>query len=426
MSPRLPLSLALALASIWHRRGILSLVTLTLTLSIMLLLGIQYLRTEVRQSFTSTIAGTDLIVGARSGQLNLLLYSVFHIGDATNNIRWTSYQQLRDDPRIDWLVPLSLGDSYRGFRVVGTDQGMPEHFRYGDDQSLTLAQGRWFDDLFDVVLGAEVARRFEHRLGDELVLAHGGGSTSFLRHDQTPFTVSGILAPTGTPVDRAVYISLAGLEAIHIGWESGVPLPGRTVSADVARQRDLSPKAITAALVGIERKVLTFQVQRQINQFQGEPLTAILPGVALSELWRLMGQFERTLLGITGFVVITSLIGLTAVLLTLQVHRRQEIAILRATGASPLLIARLYLIECGLLAMLSCVLAVALGAGLLALLGPWLLEQYGLQIRLRALDRMEWLILASVPLAAMAVALIPALRGWWQGRRPQFGTASTE
>jgi len=172
--------------------------------------------------------------------------------------------------------------------------------------------------------------------------------------------------------------------------------------------------------------VLTFQVQRQINQLQGEPLTAILPGVALSELWRLMGQFERTLLGITGFVVITSLIGLTAVLLTLQVHRRQEIAILRATGASPLLIARLYLIECGLLAMLSCVLAVALGAGLLALMGPWLLEQYGLQIRPRALDRMEWLILASVPLAAMTVALIPALRGWWQGRRPQFGTASTE
>lgn len=424
MNVRLPFSLALA--SLWHRRGILALVTLTLTLSVMLLLGVQYLRSEVRQSFTSTIASTDLIVGARSGQLNLLLYSVFHIGDATNNIRWSSYRQLQQDERIDWLVPISLGDNYRGYRVVGTDQGLPVHFRYGNDRPLELVGGRWFDDLFDVVLGAEVARELDHQLGDEIVLAHGGGSTSFLHHDATPFRVSGILAPTGTPVDRAVYISLEGMEAIHIGWETGVPLPGRTVSADQARQRNLTPQTITAALVGVERKVLTFRIQRQINEFAAEPLTAILPGVALSELWRILGQFERTLLGITAFVVVTSLVGLTAVLLTLQVHRRQEIAILRATGASPGLIALLYIIECVLLAMLACALAVAMGYALIGAISPWLLQHYGLQIRLRPLDGSEWLILACVPVAALLVGLIPGIRAWWRSRRQQFGTASTE
>lgn len=413
---RIRLALSLAWASLWHRRRVLALVTLTLTLSVTLLLGVQYLRTEVRQSFTNTISGTDLIVGARSGQLNLLLYTVFHIGDATNNIRWSTYQGLTDDARIDWVVPLSLGDSYRGHRVVGTDRGFVEHFRFGRDEALSLSQGAWFADVFDVVLGADVARQHQHALGDDLILSHGGGRTSFSNHKDTPFTVTGILAPTGTPVDQAVYISLEGMEAMHIGWESGVAIPGRTVTPEQARQRDLTPSSITAALVGIERKVMTFQVQRQINEFRDEPLSAVLPGVALSELWRIMGQFERALLGITGFVVVTSLIGLIAVLLTLQAQRRREIAILRATGASPSLVAALHVIECITLAVIACLLALALSAGGLALISPWLLQTHGIQIDLRPLASAEWLILASVPATAALVGLIPALQAWRQSR----------
>ncbi|NMT62346.1 ABC transporter permease [Marinobacter orientalis] len=415
------LAFSLALASLWYRRKVLALVTLTLTLSITLLLGVQYLRTEVKQTFTNTISGTDLIVGARSGQLNLLMYTVFHIGDATNNIRWSTYQKLQDDQRIDWLVPISLGDSYRGHRVVGTSEQFPEHFRYGRDQKPALAEGEWFNEVFEVVLGAQVARKHGHQLGDDITLSHGGGRTSFSNHRDTPFTVTGVLAPTGTPVDQAVYVSLEGLEAIHIGWESGVAIPGRTVTPEQALERDLTPGSITAALVGIERKVLTFQVQREINGFRDEPLSAILPGVALSELWRIMGQFETALLGITGFVVITSLIGLIAVLLTLQLQRRQEVAILRATGASPLLIAALHVIECVILAVAACGLAVITGAAGIAALSPWLLETWGIQIGLRPLNPMEWLIIASVPLAAFLVGLIPALQAWRGSRKQGLG-----
>jgi putative ABC transport system permease protein len=198
------LALSLAMSSLWYRRKVLALVTLTLTLSITLLLGVQYLRTEVKQTFTNTISGTDLIVGARSGQLNLLLYTIFHIGDATNNIRWTTYQQLQDDQRIDWLVPVSLGDSYRGHRVVGTSEQFPEHFRYGRDQKPELLEGEWFSDVFNVVLGARVAREYGHQPGDAITLSHGGGRTSFSNHKDTPFTVTGILAPTGTPIDQAI------------------------------------------------------------------------------------------------------------------------------------------------------------------------------------------------------------------------------
>lgn len=419
---RARLALSLAGASLWHRRKVLALVCLTLTLSVTLLLGIQYLRTEVKQSFTSTISDTDLIIGARSGQLNLLLYTVFHIGDATNNIRWSTFQELEQDTRIDWLIPISLGDSFKGFRVVGTNRDFGEHFRFGRGQPLNLADGQWFDRVFDVVLGAGVASTLNHGIGDEIVLSHGGGRTSFSNHKDTPFTVTGVLEATGTPVDQAAYISLQGMEAMHVGWESGVAIPGRTLTPEQAEGRDFTPSVITAAFAGLDRKILTFRVQRELNQYAGEPLSAILPGVALSELWRLMSQFERALLGITGFVVITSLIGLIAVLLTLQTQRAHEIAILRATGASPGLIASLYLIECLALAVAACLISLGLSAFAISILGPWLLTNYGVQIQLRPLNIEEWTLLISVPLAALLVALAPALSAWRQSRSQGFGS----
>ncbi|MFL1484595.1 ABC transporter permease [Marinobacter sp. LN3S78] len=422
---RLPLALSLAAASLWHRRRVLLLVTLTLTLSVTLLLGVQYLRTEVRQSFNQSVSGTDLIIGARSGELNLLLYSVFHIGHATNNLRWSTFQDLEQDQRIDWLVPLSLGDSYQGYRVVGTDRRFLEHYQYGDEQALAMDEGQWFSDLFDVVLGSQVARKLEHGIGDEVILSHGGGRTSFVSHDQHPFRVSGVLAPTGTPVDRGVYVSLEGLEAIHVGWEAGVPSPGRTLSADAARERGLTPQTITAALAGVERQILTFRIQRDINQMSAEPLSAILPGVALSQLWQVLGQFEFILLGITTFVVVTSLAGLVTVLLTLQSHRHQEIAVLRANGASPALIAGLYLLECTGLALLAAVLASGLWYLAMAILAPWLLEVWGVAIALRPPTLAEWGLLAAVPVAGLLVGLIPAVRAWRMGSRPG-GWGATE
>jgi len=420
------LVLLLASASLWYRRRVLALVCLTLTLSVSLLLGIQYLRTEVRQSFTSTITGTDLIVGARSGQLNLLLYTVFHIGDATNNIRWSTYQRLEQDRRTEWVIPVSLGDSYRGYRVISTNAEFFKHFRYGDSQALELAEGKWFGDLFDVVLGAGVARQLNHNLNDQLVLSHGGGRISFANHTDLPFRVSGILAATGTPVDQAVYISLAAMEAIHVGWESGVALPGRTLTQQQAREKSLTPGAITAAFVGLDRPILTFQLQRELNQSRDEPLSAILPGVALSELWRTMGQFESVLLGISAFVVLTSLVGLIAVLLTLQAQRHREVAVLRATGASPGLIAALYSVECLVLSVAACGLAILLGAGGITSLSPHLLEHYGVQLRLRPLNSTEWWLLAAVPAAAFVVSLLPALTSWRTSRRQGFGGVNEE
>ena len=111
---------SLALKSLWSRRGAVLLTVLTIGLSVTLLLGVERIRAEARQGFASTVSGTDLIVGARAGPVSLLLYSVFHIGDPTNDLSWDTYDEIRKWPEVAWTVPLSLGDSHRGHRVVGT------------------------------------------------------------------------------------------------------------------------------------------------------------------------------------------------------------------------------------------------------------------------------------------------------------------
>ncbi len=372
----------LARQSLWNRRTTALMTLLSLCISMMLLLGIDHLRLEAKRSFTSTVAGTDLIVGARSGQLNLLLYTVFRIGNATNNIQWQSYQQLKAHPQVVWSVPLALGDSHKGFRVVGTNQDYFRYFRYGEQQQLTLSQGSPFAGVYETVLGAEVARKLNYRLGDELILSHGVGSVSFSQHKDQPFKVVGILAPTGTPVDQSVHVSLEGIEAIHLGWQGGAPAMGRKQAPKPSAEQlaALEPKVITSFMLGLKSKVATFAVQRQINEFKAEPLTAILPGAALAELWQMLSMVENLLLVITLLVLGAGLIGLTTTLLAAMKERQREMAILRAIGARPWQLFVLIQLEVLFLVCGAIVLGfVALVATLFAL-QPVLSSQYGLVI----------------------------------------------
>lgn len=240
----------LAWRSAWNRRFTLALTVLSIALSAFMLLGVERLRNDVRDNFTSAVSGTDLVVGARTGQVQLLLYSVFRVGSATANMRWSSVEALKSMRQVAWVVPLSLGDSHRGFPVLGTTAGYFEHFRHGEGQPLRLAQGTQASDLFDAVIGAEVAERLGYAPGARITLSHGAGEFDMDSHADKPFRVSGVLARTGTPVDRTVHISLEAMEALHVDWTAGVPLPGRRIGPDAVRQMDLQPKAVTAAMVG--------------------------------------------------------------------------------------------------------------------------------------------------------------------------------
>jgi putative ABC transport system permease protein len=404
--------LILAWKSLANRRGTALLTVLSIGLSVALLLGVERLRTETRASFANTISGTDLIVGARTGQIQLLLYAVFRIGQATNNISWASYQEIAANPRVAWTIPLSLGDSHRGYPVLGTIPAYFERLRYGRGRGLALAQGRVFSDLDDTVLGSEVARALGYRLGDSIVIAHGASDVSFARHDDHPFRVVGILAPTGTPVDRTLHVSLEAIEAIHIGWEGGVPRLGEPLDAEAARERDLTPNTITAALVGLTSRVAIFQVQRQVNAYPDEPLMAILPGVALAELWRLIGVAEGALLVVSGFVVIVGLVGLLVALLTSLDERRREMAILRSVGARPAQIFGLLLGEAVALTLMGLLLGLAIVNAALWLARPWILSELGFAVEMGGGTGAEPLLFAAVCLGGLLVGLIPAYRAY--------------
>ena len=401
--------LRLAWQSLSNRWVTAVLTILAIAVSVMLLLGVEKVRNGARSSFANTISGTDLIVGARSGDLQLLLYSVFRIGNATNNMTYESYEEIAADDAIEWIVPLSLGDSHRGFRVMGTTRDYFEHYRYRRDRQLAFTDGKPFDDLFDAVLGADVAAALGYQLGDPIVVAHGLGDVSFTEHDDKPFVVAGILDKTGTPVDRTVHVSLEAIEAIHVDWQSGAQIPGQTVSADEVRKMDLTPDAITAAFVGLKSKLSTFKLQREINDYAEEPLSAILPGAALQELWWLIGTAETALGAVSIMVVITALLGMVTMVLATLNERRREMAILRSVGARPRTVLGLLVAEAGLLGFLGTVLGVVLLYLALVIVRPLVDVAYGLHLDIGWLTSRELFSLLAVITVGLLAGLLPAL-----------------
>jgi putative ABC transport system permease protein len=401
----------LAWRSLLNRRSSALICVLTIAISVALLAGVEKIRQDMREGFFNTVSGTDLIVGARAGQLELLLYSVFHIGAATNNIRWQSYQRLAADPAVAWAVPLSLGDSHKGFRVVGTTSAFFRHYRYGHDRPLRLSAGSLFDGLHQVTLGAQVAAALGYAMGDEIVVSHGLGSTSFAQHKDQPFRVVGILAPTGTPLDRALFVSLESITAIHAGWRAGVPLPGMSVDSATLAAMDLTPDQITAVMVGLKSKTAVFQLQRAINSYRGEPLLAILPGVALQQLWQVIGRIEQAMLAISACVVLAGLTGMLGVLLTSVQQRRRELALMRAIGASPLHLLTLVLFEALLLTIGGVLAGLAALWALLLVAREAVGDAFGLYLTLAWPDGLT-LIVVAVLLAGSLAGTLPAWRAW--------------
>jgi putative ABC transport system permease protein len=404
--------LPLALKSAWNRRYTLGLTLIAIALSVTLLLGIERVRQDARDSFAQAVSGTDLVVGARSSPLQLLLYAVFRIGEASNNIGWDSVQALAAHPAVAWTIPLSLGDSHRGFPVLGTTSAYFEHFRYGDKQALKLAQGNRFVGLFDVVLGAEVAERLGYRLGDKITLAHGMEAGAGAEHGDKPFSVVGILTRTGTPVDRTLHIGLEALEAIHLDWQGGAPIPGFAIPPELVKKFNLTPKSVTAVLVGLKTRAGVFAMQRYVANYREEPLMAVLPGVALSQLWEMMAIAERALLAISALVVVVSFAGLVAVVLAGLGERRRELAILRANGARPRDLFTLLALEGGAVTLAGALCGTLLLAVLTFALGPWLAAEYGLNLKLAMPSLEELRLLGLVVAVGTLASLLPGYRAY--------------
>ena len=401
--------LTLAVASAWNRRFTLTLTLAAIAFSVAMLLGVERMRTAAHESFAHSISGTDLVVGPRTSPVQLMLYAVFRLGETTTNMKWASYQEIAQNEEVAWTIPLSIGDSHRGFPLVGTAAAYFEHYRYGLSRPLELSAGRQFENLFETVLGAEVAERMKYKVGDRITLSHGTGEFG-AEHSDKPFNVVGVLARTGTPVDRSVHISLESMEAIHLDWQGGMRIPGLSIPPQFAKKFDLAPKEITAALVGLKARSRVFQVQRAINNYPGEALVAVVPGVALNELWSLVDVIENTLLLVSGMIVVIGLSGMIVAVWAGLNERRRELAILRSVGASPVDVIVLLALEGFLLTALGVAFGYVLLTALSLAAAPWMQARFGVMVPAWPGGGEELVLVGLVFAAGLLAALLPALR----------------
>ncbi|MBT2150870.1 ABC transporter permease [Pseudoalteromonas tetraodonis] len=399
----------LAYKSLLNRRASVLLTLLTIAISVMLLLSIERVRVDAKSSFSNTISGTDLIVGARTGDIQLLLSSVFRIGHTNNGVSWQSYQYITKQRGVKWSIPISLGDSHKGQAVLGTTLDYFKHYRFAKKQPLAFEQGQAFSSINEVVIGSDVASKLAYKIGDEIVISHGMGNTSFHHHDDNPFKVVGILKPTGTPVDKTLHVPLAAIELIHGGGHH-----------DHDDHHDHSshalighPKQITAFLMGFDSPLYTLQIRRNINQYKQEPLLAIMPTVTLKELWEMLAIIEKILLLFSFVVVIISLLGMLTTLLANLNQRRRELAILRSVGARPWQLFSLISMESLLTTFLGCLVGSTLFYALMGTTAGYLQSQAGVSINISMLSDYELTLIGVIMAAGFIIGLIPATRAYF-------------
>ncbi|MUH72543.1 ABC transporter permease [Psychrosphaera haliotis] len=443
----------LAKQSLISRRTSVLLTVLAITISVFVLLSVEHIRHQAKQSFNRTVSGVDLIVGPRTSQINLLLSSVFRIGDSSNAISQSSVEDLASHPMVSWVVPIALGDSHKGHRVMATTADYFQYFKFGAKQPLTFKQGQVFKQHFDLVLGADIAEKYSYELGKEIVLSHGTGVTSFTHHEQTPFTVVGILNRTGTPVDQTLHVSFEGLHHMHEepqneerahkehnqeehDYEDQDNHEGHAhhdkaldheehenhdedhdheehaqEGGEAAVEHDHDHK-VSAVFVGLKARFASLVMQKWANDYKGEALSAIMPGVALSQLWRMVGSVETVLQVISILVLITTLIGLSTMLLATMRERTKEIAILRVLGASPMFIFMLIELEVFVITFIGCIAGALLLWITLLAAEPLLASQLGLFIDTNPISETSLMVLAFVLVGSLIMGLIPAINAY--------------
>lgn len=464
----------LAFASLRSRVLTTSLTVASIALSVTLLVGIENVRAGVRDSFAGTIRGVDLIVGARGGSLQVLLSAVFGIGSPAGSVKLSTMERWQAHPAVKWVVPYSLGDSHRGFRVVGTTPEFYERYRFRNDGRMVFVSGRAAVADTEVVIGHEVAEKLGYTVGSPVVVVHGLRDIGTSSHEAHPFHVVGILGRTFTPIDRSVYVTLEGIEAMHseetgvagssmasaevaggrlLGGmgQGGTAQPQTAQNSDkaaamappgtpmvmpgaepppvaVVKKAAVKPAAdepaadepehdhgddqITAFFVGTKNRFEALMLQREMNTDLVEPLTAVIPGVALGELWQNIGSAEVGLRVIAIFAVAIGLTGMLVALYSSLEARRREMAILRAVGAGPRLIISLLVLESVLLAIVGCLIGVALVYGGLFLAQGPIEQRFGLHIALRPLGATEWAYLTVVVGASLLIGFVPAWKAY--------------
>jgi len=431
----------LAFQSLLNRWFSCLLIILTLSASISLFFTVTRIQESVKNGFQNTVSGVDSIVAARGGNLQILLNSVFLIGEPPNKIKWKTFKDIEKMEGINYLVPISLGDSHKGYRVIGTTNDYFKNIKFGNKKdiefSANINNGLAFSDVFDVVIGSTIAKKLQYSIGSEIEVTHGFGESGVAHsfdslneghddheghkdhaehhddhaehhdHGNVGFKVTGILKPTGTPIDSGVYISVLAYEAIHKGWI------GNQKVMDITEEhitKELEPKTISAIFLSLNNRTRIFQFQRDILNYKEEALSSVMPGLTLSRLWSLTSNVDMAFKIITGFIIFIALLGMIAMTIAGLSSRRREMAILRSVGASPRTIVSLMLIE----SLIISIISIFIGYLLMVLIfyyGQGYVENnYGIYIEGFSLKDYDVKIIIAIVLSSLLATIIPAVR----------------
>ena len=440
------------------------LIILTLAFSISLFFTVSRIQESVRSSFQNTISGVDSVVAARGGDLQILLNSVFLIGEPNSTIRWGTFKDITDNNKMNWAVPITLGDSHKGYRVIGTTNNYFKEIKYSSGKNIEFLSGNSFNDVFDVVLGNAVANKLKYNLDAEIIITHGLSDVGEVHtfhsekenhsdhadhddhadeehdnhddhvdhddhakheehdnhedhadegheghnHENLGFKVTGILKPTGTPIDNAVYISLAGIEAMHTGWIGNQKVID--VSIEQIMQSELKPKTISAIFVSLKNRTQVFQFQRDVLNYKEEAISSVMPGITLSRLWALTGNLDKAFKIITFFIIIIALLGMIAMTIAGLNGRRREMAILRSVGASPTNIVSLLLVESIIISLISCAIGYILMIIIFSIGKDYLQNNYGIFINSFSIKNYDLQMIISIICAALIATIVPAIQ----------------
>ena len=384
-------TLSLAWRYLWSRpmAAVLNLLLLSLglaSITFLLLLGHQ-----VSQAFERDLSGIDLVVGAKGSPLQLILSGVLHLDVPTGNVPLPAVQALEKHPLVASVIPISLGDSFQGFRIVGTSHAYPAHYQ------AHLAQGSLWQAPMQAVLGANTARALALKPGDHFVGSHGLG-TGGHEHGNLPYTVSGILAPTGSVLDRLILTDTASVWQVH----------EKATALDADDQKILEQeRELTLALVRYRSPLAAVSLPRFINS--STEMQAAAPALEISRLLRMLGVGSEVLRALAGVLLVTAALSVFLALWTAVRERRADLALLRMLGAPPRRVASLLLTEALWLGLLAAALGLALGQGLMALLGQQLSLDQSLLVGGLAWPPSLWWVPGLALGVSLAAAVLPAL-----------------
>lgn len=377
--------------------------------------------------------GVDLVVGAKGSPLQLILSSLYHVDIPTGNIPLAEAERLARHPQVAAAIPLALGDSFRGFRLVGTEPSYPRLY------AADLAQGRLWQAANEATVGAEVARRLGMGLGQRFVSSHGiGGDPDRTHaHDDQPYTVVGVLAPTGSVVDRLILTSVESIWAahgVHAHDDHDVHGEAHDHHEDHAHHdhddhhghahdhshtadQPSEPAAdtddgreITALLIRYRSALGAVQLPRQINDDSN--LLAAVPAVEMARLLSLVGVGLDAVRGFAVLLMITAGLGVFVALSSAMAQRRYDVAMLRAMGASRATVLSQVLIEGMALAGIGAVVGIALGHGVVELAARTVAQLGDMGLTGLGLVPGEgWIIVGALAIGAVA-AVLPAVRAY--------------